>query len=145
MLYGVKHRHAHWRSGPARVLAAVTAVTAAALLTAACSGPSPADSGAAAAAAGPARPASSSPAPGGSSPALRPISQQKQLAYSECMRSHGVPGVPTSFPRPAAGKPPSTGNFRPVQVNGPDPGSPRWLAAQRACRSVLPAPAMVAG
>jgi hypothetical protein len=117
-------------------------LAAAALLTAACSGSSPGGAGAPPAASGSATP---SPGPGGSSAAVRPISQQKQLAYSKCMRVHGVPGVPTSFPSPVLGKPPSKGDFKPAQASGPGPGSPQWEAAQQACRSLMPAPVEVPG
>jgi hypothetical protein len=116
------------------ILAAAVAV-----LTAACSGSSPGGS----ADAPPA--ASGSASPGGSSAAVRPISQQKQLAYSNCMRSHGVPGVPTSFPSLAPGKPPKKANFKPAGASGPAPGSPQWEAAQQACRSLMPAPVEVPG
>jgi hypothetical protein len=120
-------------------LLVIVAVTA--LLTAACSGGSPAGSGGSPA--GDARP--SAGGSGGSPAAGRPVSQRRQRAYSECMRSHGVPGVPTSLPSPVPGKPPSTGNFKPVHASGPNPGSPQWLAAQQACRSLLPVPALVPG
>jgi hypothetical protein len=135
------------RRGPGRLrspgagLLVIVAVTA--VLTAACSGGSPAGSGGSPAAGGSARP--SAGGSGGSPAAARPVSQQRQLAYSECMRSHGVPGVPASLPGPVPGKPPSTGNFKPVHASGPNPGSPQWLAAQQACRSLMPAPALVPG
>jgi hypothetical protein len=113
------------------------------LITSGCGGsPSGHSSGTAPAAGGSASP---SPGTGGSSAPGRPTGQPKQLAYSECMRAHGVPGVPTSLPSPASGKPPSQANFRPVQANGPNPGSPGWDAAQHACRSLMPAPALVSG
>jgi hypothetical protein len=113
------------------------------LIASGCSGSPPGHSpGRAPAAAGSASP---SPGPGGSSAPGRPTGQPKQLAYSECMRAHGVPGVPTSLPSPASGKPPSQANFRPAQANGPAPGSPQWDAAQHACRSLMPAPTLVSG
>jgi hypothetical protein len=82
---------------------------------------------------------------GGPSAAGRRITPQQLLAYSECMRSHGVPGVPASLPNPVPGKPPSQGHFKPVQANGPGPGSPQWQAAQQACQSLMPTPAKVPG
>jgi len=56
------------------------------------------------------------------------------LAFSACMRSHGVP----NFPDPTGG---SNGG---VQVNissgsGINPNSPAYQAAQRSCQSLLPA------
>jgi len=118
-------------------------VVGAALLTAACSGsPSGRGSGA-----GPVATRAASPSAGSGGPpaAGRPTGRQKQLAYSECMRSHGVPGVPTSLPGPVPGTPPSQGNFAAAQADGPGPGSPQWQAAQHACRSLMPTPAMVPG
>jgi hypothetical protein len=130
----------------------LAAVAAVALLTAACSGSSsPGGSGGSPAAGKSASPSAGSgrsPAPagsGGPSVVGRRISPRRQLAFSECMRSHGVPGVPTSFPGPVSGTPPSTGNFKPVQGNGPNPGSPQWNAAQQACRSLAPSPVKVPG
>ena len=54
------------------------------------------------------------------------------LAFSACMRSHGVP----SFPDPT-----SNGGVS-IQVqpgSGIDPNSPAFQSAQRACQSLLPA------
>jgi hypothetical protein len=135
-----------WTRWP-RTGLAIVAVTA--LLTAACSGSSSAGgSGGSPAARGSASPSAGSggsPAAGASPAVGTRISPQRQLAFSECMRAHGVPGVPTSFPAPVPGNPPSTGNFKPAQANGPNPGSPQWNAAQQACRSLAPAPAKVPG
>jgi hypothetical protein len=94
----------------------------------------------------PATTASASPSAessGSHSATARPAAQRKQVAYSECMRKHGVPGVPTSMPAPALGKPPSSLNAQPGPTNGPDPGSPQWEAAQQACRSLEPSPALM--
>jgi len=128
-------RRMQWRD--TGLLATATFI---ALLAAACSGsPSEGTSGAA-----PAARASASQSvdgSGGSSATARPVTQQKQFAYSECMREHGIAGVPTSLPRPVLGKPPSKLNARPGPANGPNPGSPQWQAAQRACRSLAPSPA----
>jgi hypothetical protein len=53
------------------------------------------------------------------------------LAYSRCMRSHGVPTFPD--PKQVAGG---------IQISGTpagiDPGSPLFLAAQQSCRRLLP-------
>lgn len=117
-----------------------------ALLTTACSGSPPAAGGSGAPAAGG---SASTPAggSGGSSSAAGSPTDQEQLAYSKCMRSHGVPGVPTSFPSVVPGSVPSPGgqHFGAAPVSGPSPGSPQWQAAQRACRSLMPAPAFVPG
>jgi hypothetical protein len=125
-----------WLPRGARIL-----VAAIVLLTAACSGSSPPGGSGRSTATG--RPAAS--ARSGSSPAMRRPAAQKQLAYSECMRSHGVPGVPTSFPSPVLGKPPGKLSAKPAAANGPGPGSPRWQAAQQACRSLMPTPVEVPG
>jgi hypothetical protein len=123
-------------------LLAIAALVA--LLAAACSAsPSGGSSGGAPAAGASASP--SADGSGGSSPTARPVTEQKQFAYSECMREHGVPGVPTSLPAPALGKPPSTLNAKPGPANGPNPGSPQWQAAQQACRSLAPSPVRMSG
>jgi hypothetical protein len=73
-----------------------------------------------------ASPVSSSPP--GSSPA--PTGEAGLLAYSECMRSHGVP----DFPDPV-------GNSLQLRA-GPgsdlDPTSPKFIAAQKACQALQP-------
>jgi len=109
------------------------AVAAVIALTAGCSGtPSAGGSGGSST---PAGSASSSPAAGGSS-AVRPATlQQKMNAYSACMRSHGVP-LPNLPANP--GKPSGKPTAKPVTAVGPNPGSPRWQAAQHACQSLLP-------
>jgi hypothetical protein len=53
---------------------------------------------------------------------------QKALAYSRCMRSHGVP----SFPDP------SSGGVIP-KISPQELGSPQFRAAARACQRLLPA------
>jgi hypothetical protein len=54
------------------------------------------------------------------------------LKFSRCMRSHGVP----NFPDPPASGQAATA---PAKGTGIDPRSPRFLAADHACRRVLPA------
>jgi hypothetical protein len=133
----------HCRGTDRRALvAAIVAVIA--LLASGCSA-SPAGGSGGSTAGGSARP--SAGGSGGPAAAGRRITPQKQLAYSECMRSHGVPGVPTSLPRIAPGSAPSSNgsHFKAVTVNGPNPGSPQWQAAQQACRSLMPVPAEVPG
>jgi hypothetical protein len=53
------------------------------------------------------------------------------LAYSRCMRSHGI----TKFPDPD-----SNGNLGINGDMGIDPNSPQFKAADRACKPLLPAP-----
>ena len=60
-------------------------------------------------------------------------SASSSLAYSACMRSHGV----HNFPDPSAG---SNGQQVTIQQgSGIDPNSPAFQAAQRSCQSLLPA------
>jgi hypothetical protein len=60
---------------------------------------------------------------------LSPAEQQKFLAYSQCMRTHGVP----SFPDPKF-----TGGGAQIQLQGIGPGSPGFEKAQKACQSKMP-------
>jgi len=53
------------------------------------------------------------------------------LAFSACMRSHGVP----DFPDPTS----NGGNSIQVQPGSVDPNTPAYQAAFRSCRSLLPA------
>jgi len=119
------------RHGLPRRAALLTAATGVALLTAACGSSSSA----------PGTPGASSAGAGGSSPVRRPTTQQKQLAWSECMRSHGAV-VPTSVPSPAPG-----GTGKAVKLSGPtvNPNSPRYRAAQQACESLQPGGTRAAG
>lgn len=131
------------RRGLRRLAAIAAAAAGIGLLAAACNGsPSAERSGGAPA---PGGSASRPPGSSGSSAAGRLPSGTQQLAYSQCMRAHGVPGVPTSLPRPVLGKPPSKLTAKPAPANGPGPGSAQWQAAQQACRSLVPTPAMVPG
>jgi len=111
-----------------------------ALMAAACSSPSAVSHSVRA----PATAGSSSPHPAG-----KTTGEQKQLAYSQCMRSHGVPGVPTSMPSavPGSEPSPSSANWQAgsAGAGGPAQGSPQWQAAQQACRPLMPAPAMAPG
>jgi hypothetical protein len=56
---------------------------------------------------------------------LTPQQQAQFLKYARCMRTHGLP----NFPDPT-----SSG----LTLSGIDPNSPRFQAAQKACRSLLP-------
>jgi hypothetical protein len=80
-----------------------------------------------AAASAPGSSAAAGSAPGSSSP---PKGEAGLLAYSECMRSHGVP----DFPDPV-------GNSLQLRA-GPgsdlDPTSPKFVAAQNACKALQP-------
>jgi hypothetical protein len=117
-----------------------------ALLAAACSGGPSAAGGSGGAPAGVGSASSPAGGSGGSSSAGRPAASQKQLAYSKCMRAHGVPGVPTSVPSVSPGPPPSNGShWEAGPVGGPSPGSPQFQAAQQACRSLVPPPRWVPG
>ena len=127
---------------PRTGLLAIVALIA--LLAVACSGSSsPGGSGHFRAASGSASPppasGSASPSAAGSARPPTPrgrVTPQQLLAYSECMRSHGVPGVPTSFPSPPGG---NDAKSAIPAGSGPNPGSPQWQAANQACQSILPA------
>src|SRR5579862_1372322 len=84
-------------------------------LLAACSGP-PA----------PPSPAPPSPAPAG------PAQTPGAVAYSQCMRSHGLPG----FPDPA-----SNGALPKTSAQALGVSDDRFQAAQRACQPLLPSAA----
>jgi hypothetical protein len=131
------------RRGRPRRAGIPAAVAGIILLVAACSGGRSAGSSASSAA------AAASPSAGdssGSSSAGRPAANQKQLAYSECMQKHGVPGVPISLPGITPDPGHSSGrHWNAAPVGGPAPGSPRFLAAQQACRSLVPPPRWVPG
>jgi hypothetical protein len=143
-------RRQRWMWWPRAGLLAIVAGIA--LMAAACSSsPSTAgDPGKAPATVGP---TSSATVGSGSSPSStsKTTSDQKQLAYSRCMRSHGVPGVPTSMPsvEPGSEPSPSSANWQSAgsagTSSGPAPGSPQWLAAQQACQSLMPVPGLAPG
>jgi hypothetical protein len=132
------------RPRPRSRTAILAAVAGGILLTAACSGGQPAAGGSASSSAGAARPSAGESGRSSSAPTAAP--SRKQLAYSECMRKHGVPGVPTSLPSVALGPPKSNGpDWKTGPVSGPSPGSSQFLAAQQACRPLVPAPSWVPG
>ena len=56
------------------------------------------------------------------------------LAYSQCMRSHGVPNFPDPIPTPSGGY----GYHMPRGPNAINPQSPSYVAAQEACKSLAP-------
>jgi hypothetical protein len=108
-----------------------TAAACLVLLTTGCSkssrGPSVAALTTPSAAASSAGGAAASPAPGSSSP---PKGEAGLLAYSQCMRSHGVP----DFPDPVG----NSLQLRASQGSDLDPTSPQFVAAQKACKSLQP-------
>ena len=104
-----RHRRAWPRT--ARTAAVIIATTGPALLAAACSSPSPAGSG-------------------GSSNAGGSASSPSAVAYSHCMRSHGVP----NFPDPPSGGGIPKGSAQEFRVS-----STQYKAAQTACQSLIPA------
>lgn len=73
----------------------------------------------------------SDPASGGSSPVSNAERQQKMVAFSQCMRSHGV----SDFPEPVEGR-------LEFHSNGPGPGdkpgSAQFETAAKTCRKLLP-------
>ena len=68
------------------------------------------------------------PASGGDTP----LSQG--LAYSQCMRSHGMPNFPDPIPTPSGGY----GYLMPRGSNAINPQSPAYVSAQEACKSRAP-------
>jgi hypothetical protein len=74
-----------------------------------------------------------SSAPPGSEPAgsAPPKGEAGLLAYSQCMRAHGVP----DFPDPVG----NSLQLKASQGSDLDPTSPQNIAAQRACKSLQPA------
>jgi hypothetical protein len=98
------------RPGRARASGLAAALAGVALLAAACGG---------------------SPSAG---PAAHPTAYQRELAYAQCMRAHGLP----SFPDPQ-----SNGAFNSTRANGSDFTGPRFLAANKACAH-LEGPAVTA-
>ena len=67
---------------------------------------------------------------GSSSPAVTlQTAYQKALAFSQCMRSHGVPNFPD---------PDSRGNILITQANHLAQGSPQFVSANKACEHLDP-------
>jgi hypothetical protein len=79
-----------------------------------------------------------SPADGAGKSSTKPESgasaQQKMVAYSRCMRSHGVP----EFPEPSEGHLLIHSSVRNGHVTGVNPRSPQFQAAQRVCEKLMP-------
>jgi hypothetical protein len=100
--------------GAPRRVAVLAVMAGAALLAAACGGSSP-----------------STPGPGGSSSTGASTIHAKQLAFAQCMRSHGVP----NFPDPSG----NTGGLAVAKgSSGINPQSAQFQAAQQTCRHLLP-------
>lgn len=113
-------------------ITSTAALVAAALLLAACGSASPGPGVARIGTSSGSKPAggtSSSPSEGGA------VSQQKMVAYAQCMRSHGV----SEFPEPTEGRLVVHGSDRNGKVTGVNPASPTFAAAQKACGKLAPA------
>jgi hypothetical protein len=83
------------------------------------------------------RPGSSSDAGPSAMPAGSGGSYQQQLAYSACMRAHGI----SDFPDPQILANGTVARRIEVQQGSDlDPATPRFQAARKACRSLVPAP-----
>ncbi len=103
------------------------------LLVAACSAAAPAPSGVARLS------ASSDGATGGPGAATygHGTGYEQQLAYSQCMRTHGLPDFPDPVPMRGGGY----GRTLEVQKGSDlDPATPRFQAAYRACKALAPVP-----
>jgi hypothetical protein len=109
MNHSIRVRHQSWPSA-ARTAASVIAMAALALLAGACSG-------------GP-----SASSPNGAGAASADEATSHLVAYSHCIRSHGVPG----YPDPTSGEPPK-GSAQQFGVS-----TAQFQAAQGACRHLLP-------
>jgi hypothetical protein len=111
----VMRRPRRARSRPARTAAAIIAAAALALLAAACGG------------------SLSSTGSGGSPDAGGSANSQQALAYSACMRSHGVP----KFPDPNSSNELPSGLPK-VSLQQLGVSSSQYQAAQAACAHLLP-------
>jgi hypothetical protein len=92
------------------------------LLASACDGGGSSDPGVASGGSGSSTTTAPSSSAGGAA-------QASGLAYSQCMRSHGI----TNFPDPS-----SSGGINISAGSGVDPNSPQYQAATKACESVAP-------
>jgi hypothetical protein len=106
------------RPRPARAAAAIIGTVVLALLAAACSGGGPSSAG-------------SSTGSGGS-PGAGGAAHSKLVAFSHCMRSHGVP----TWPDPSSNQ--SNIKFGPGQAQQYEVSSSQFNAARRACQHLLP-------
>ena len=69
-----------------------------------------------------------------STPESSASTQQKMVAYSQCMRSHGVP----EFPEPTEGHLLIHSSNHNGHATGINPGSSQFQAAQKVCGKLLP-------
>lgn len=120
-----------------RTALSLTALACVALIVAGCGSSSP-SSGVAHLSSGAATNSSatgggSTPQGGSSSSEGRPT-QQQMVAFSQCMRSHGVP----EFPEPTEGKLLIRSSDRNGRVSGLDPRSAPFQAARKVCAKLLP-------
>jgi hypothetical protein len=69
-----------------------------------------------------------------STPESGASTQQKMVAYSQCMRSHGVP----EFPEPTEGRLLIHGSNHNGHATGVNPQSSQFQAAQKLCGKLLP-------
>jgi hypothetical protein len=69
-------------------------------------------------------------APAGGSPSSGATPQAEGLAYSQCIRSHGVPNWPDPVPTPSGGY-----GYRTIGIN---PKSAAFQEAQQACKALVP-------
>jgi subtilase family serine protease len=67
------------------------------------------------------------PSSSGGSASTEPATYRADLAYAQCMRTHGVPGFPD--PNPSAG----------ISISGQPPGTSPAARANEACEHLLPA------
>lgn len=61
---------------------------------------------------------------GGTETGIHQTAYQRELAYAQCMRAHGLPGFPD---------PQSDGTFNSTRANGGDFHGPRFLSASKSC------------
>jgi hypothetical protein len=113
-------------------LLVVAACTSIVLLLAGCGGAGSSPSGVATL--GSADPGASGQ--GATSPPGSGSAYEQALAYSQCMRSHGVPDFPDPVSTAGGGY---TRNIEVGAGSDLDPATPQFQAAYRACRSLVPA------
>jgi hypothetical protein len=107
----------------------LSVLACAAVLVAGCGGSSPSSGVAHLSASNSSATGGSSSAPEGDRP-----NQQQLVAFSQCMRTHGV----ANFPEPSEGHLLIRGGPRGARAAGLDPGSAQFRAAREACRKLLP-------